>query len=247
MTICAEWHPCFWMGATGQMLIPQPSRLTRSPRQHCCTRRVFYGVHTVAVIDRPSRVLIVHRWHQQVRPVRPVICLRPLGVALIDGVVAAEPVEVDAALVADRVPVDEPPRPRVVVAVPQQVQARPVPLVAPLTPEADRAVRVVLPLRRRRVAGPEPVIGRGRVHPHHGAGRAPRIQRHRLDQVALRVVGVGRTGVGRVGAAQDRGAAPWTSGGDAGRHPAQDRGVGGGVGEREGRPPEHEPRAGFLP
>jgi len=49
--------------------------------------------------------------------------IKPAGIALVDGVVARKPVEVDAPPVPDGVARDEPPRPRVVVAVRQQGQA----------------------------------------------------------------------------------------------------------------------------
>ena len=69
-----------------------------------------------------------------------VVGIKPAGVALIDGVVARKPVEVDAASVADGVARDEPTRPRVVVAVGQQGQAGfGVGVVAVLAAEAHQA------------------------------------------------------------------------------------------------------------
>ncbi len=66
---------------------------------------------------------------------------KPAGVALVDGVVPREPVEVDAPRVPNRVARDEPSGPRVVVAVGQQGQAGfGVGVVAVLCTEAHRII-----------------------------------------------------------------------------------------------------------
>jgi len=71
-----------------------------------------------------------------------VVGIKPAGVALIDRIVAHEPVEVDAASVPNRVAREEPPRPRVVVAVRQQGQAHVVVVVPILAAEPDGVVSI---------------------------------------------------------------------------------------------------------
>ena len=113
-------------------------------------------------------------------------------------------------------------RPRVVVAVRQEAQARrPVLVVAELAPEAHRVIGVSS-LGGEGAVPVEGVIGRGGAHPGEG-GLTGQVQRDGLGEAALGVVGVGDAEIA---------ATQWASNGDgAGRHPAQDRGVGGGVGE----------------
>ena len=66
-------------------------------------------------------------------------------IAIVDGVVPRKPVEVDAASVADGGARDEPPRPRVVVAVGQQGQAAVVVVVAVLAAKGDGVLLGVPP------------------------------------------------------------------------------------------------------
>lgn len=120
----------------------------------------------------------------------------PAGIALVDGIVAREAVEVDASLVADGVAGEEPAGEAVVEAVAEQVTARVVMVVAELTAESDRVVDIVeflavgYPL-------PERIVDRAGCRDMDRAGRAVGRQGKLGDGVALRVIGGGNVTVSR--------------------------------------------------
>ena len=110
--------------------------------------------------------------------------LRPVRVNLIDGVILSVAVEVDAPPVPQRVPRQEPPLRRVVVAVGTQHQpGLGVGLIPPLRPEPPRVAR-----RGRAGARPEGVVEVG------GQDGAARVQP--LGDVAALVEGVEDAGIG---------------------------------------------------
>ena len=109
------------------------------------------------------------------------VCWRkPAGVALVDGIVPREPVEVDAPRVPNRVARDEPPRARVVGAVGQQVQAAVVVVVALLPAEAHGVVGVGSVRRGGGAQGAEGVEGGRGAHLEEG-GLSGQVERDRLD------------------------------------------------------------------